>query len=421
MSENNIKPSDKHVDQDVPVTGNNITTEQASRQPAKKVRRPLLEIRNLVKKYGDVAAVNNVDLTIYEGEIFALLGSSGCGKSTLLRMLAGFEQPTSGSIILDGKDMSVLPPYKRPVNMMFQSYALFPQMTVAQNIAFGLKQDRIYKDGIKKGFFDFGKRLSREEIEARVDKMLKLVHMEEYRERKPHQLSGGQKQRVALARSLAKQPRLLLLDEPMGALDKKLREQMRLELVNIIESVGVTCVMVTHDQEEAMTMAERIAIMNRGELIQVDEPRKVYENPNCCFAAEFIGSVNMFESRLITSDRNGSVIRSKDLDHDIHLDIDVDLADGMDVTVAIRPEKIYIERSFPVDDKGRKMVNNYTSGIVENIAYMGDISIYYVRIPSGKIVITTLPNADRFNIGLPTWDDQVYLSWDPESCVTLTF
>ena len=421
MFENIIKPSDKQIDKAGPVTCDNLTTDQVSKQPVKKVRRPLLEIRNLVKRYGEVAAVNNVDLTIYEGEIFALLGSSGCGKSTLLRMLAGFEQPTSGSIILDGKDMSVLPPYKRPVNMMFQSYALFPQMTVAQNIAFGLKQDRIYKNGVKKHLFDFGKRLPREEIEARVEKMLKLVHMEEYRERKPHQLSGGQKQRVALARSLAKQPRLLLLDEPMGALDKKLREQMRLELVNIIESVGVTCVMVTHDQEEAMTMAERIAIMNRGELIQVDEPRKVYENPNCCFAAEFIGSVNMFESRLITSDRSGSVIRSKDLEQDIHLDIDVDLADGMDVTVAIRPEKIYIERSFPLDDKGQKMVNNYTSGIVENIAYMGDVSIYYVRIPSGKIVITTLPNADRFNIGLPTWDDQVYLSWDSESCVTLTF
>ena len=421
MSENIVESNAQPADDTVSAARENHKTEPASRQPVKKVRRPLLEIRNLVKKYGDVAAVNNVDLTIYEGEIFALLGSSGCGKSTLLRMLAGFEQPTSGSILLDGRDMSVLPPYKRPVNMMFQSYALFPQMTVSQNIAFGLKQDRINKNGEKQGLFDFGKRLSREEIETRVDKMLKLVHMEEYRDRKPHQLSGGQKQRVALARSLAKQPRLLLLDEPMGALDKKLREQMRLELVNIIESVGVTCVMVTHDQEEAMTMAERIAIMNRGELIQVDEPRKVYENPNCCFAAEFIGSVNMFESRLITSNRDGSVIRSKDLEQEIHLDIDVDLADGMDVTVAIRPEKIYIEKSFPCNDKGEKLINNYTSGIVENIAYMGDISIYYVRIPSGKIVITTLPNADRFNVGLPTWDDQVYLSWDPESCVTLTF
>ncbi len=417
VSENTLNSDVKKSDVD---NQHKADVNQASKQPVKKTRRPLLEIKNLVKKYGVVTAVNNVDLTIYEGEIFALLGSSGCGKSTLLRMLAGFEQPTSGSILLDGKDLIDYPPYKRPVNMMFQSYALFPHMTVRQNIAFGLKQDRIYPNGEKTGLFCFGKKLPKEEIEARVDKMLHLVHMEEYQDRKPHQLSGGQRQRVALARSLAKQPKLLLLDEPMGALDKKLREQMRLELVDIIESVGVTCVMVTHDQEEAMTMAERCAIMNRGELVQVGEPRKIYENPNCCFAAEFIGSINMFDCKLVTSGKEGSVIRSKDLEKDIHLDIDVDLADGMDVTVAIRPEKIYIEKKFPLDDKGQKMVNNYTTGVVENIAYMGDISIYYVRIPSGKIVITTLPNVDRFNMGLPTWDDQVFLSWDAESCITLT-
>lgn len=369
-----------------------------------KERRPLLEIKNLTKKYDANVAVNDVSLTIYEGEIFALLGSSGCGKSTLLRMLAGFETPTSGSIVLDGKDLTDVPPYKRPLNMMFQSYALFPHMTVAQNIAFGLKQDRLPKA----------------EIESRVVKMLKLVHMEEYAQRKPHQLSGGQRQRVALARSLAKQPKVLLLDEPMGALDKKLREQMRLELVDIIDSVGVTCVMVTHDQEEAMTMAERIAIMDRGEFVQIGGPREIYENPNCCFTAEFIGSVNMFDCVLLTSDRNGSTIMSKDLEHEIKLDIDVDLADGMEVTVAIRPEKIYIEKTMPTDENGNPLTYNYATGVVENIAYMGDISIYYVRIKSGKIVITTLPNVDRFNVGLPTWDDQVFLSWDPESCVTLT-
>ncbi len=370
-----------------------------------KDRKPLLVIKDLTKAYDANLAVNNVNLTIYEGEIFALLGSSGCGKSTLLRMLAGFETPTSGAIYLDGQDMTNVPPYKRPVNMMFQSYALFPHMTVEQNIAFGLKQDKLPKA----------------EINARVEKMLKLVHMEEYAHRKPHQLSGGQRQRVALARSLAKQPRVLLLDEPMGALDKKLREQMRLELVDIVESVGVTCVMVTHDQEEAMTMAERVAIMDRGEFIQIGGPREIYENPNCCFTAEFIGSVNLFESTLITSDHTGSIIRSKDLENEIRLDIDVDLADGMEVFVALRPEKIYIERTFPVDENGKELTANYAIGVVENIAYMGDISIYYVRLKSGKIVITTLPNVDRFNVGLPTWDDQVYLSWDPESCVTLTF
>ena len=350
-----------------------------SREPVKKARRPLLEIKNITKKYGDNVAVDNVDLTIYEGEIFALLGSSGCGKSTLLRMIAGFENPTSGSIILDGEDIIGVPPYKRHLNMMFQSYALFPHMTVYQNIAFGLKQEHLPK----------------KTIDERVQKMLKLVHMEEYVNRKPNQLSGGQRQRVALARSLAKQPKLLLLDEPMGALDKKLREQMRLELVNIIESVGVTCIMVTHDQEEAMTMAERIAIMNRGEFIQVGSPRQIYENPNCCFAAEFIGSVNMFDCTLITSGADiGSQIRCKDLQNDIHLDLDVDLDDGMEVTIAIRPEKIYIEKTMPVDEDGKPLTCNYTTGIVTEIAYMGDISIYHVRLPSGKIVITTLPNVE---------------------------
>ena len=388
------------------VAANDKAQANKNREPVKKVRRPLLEIKNITKKYGDNIAVDNVDLTIYEGEIFALLGSSGCGKSTLLRMIAGFENPSSGSILLDGEDIIGVPPYKRHLNMMFQSYALFPHMTVGQNIAFGLKQEKLPK----------------KVIEERVDKMLKLVHMEEYVNRKPNQLSGGQRQRVALARSLAKQPKLLLLDEPMGALDKKLREQMRLELVNIIESVGVTCIMVTHDQEEAMTMAERIAIMNRGEFIQVGSPRQIYENPNCCFAAEFIGSVNMFESTLVTSGPEvGSIIRCKDLEHDIHLDLDVDLDDGMEVTVAIRPEKIYIEKTQPVDEDGKPLKDNYTTGIVTEIAYMGDISIYHVKLNSGKVVITTLPNVDRFNKGLPTWDDKVFLSWDPESCVTLTF
>lgn len=380
--------------------------ELIKKQPVKKERRPLLVIENLTKAYDENLAVNNVNLTIYEGEIFALLGSSGCGKSTLLRMLAGFETPTSGAIYLDGKEISQEPPYKRPVNMMFQSYALFPHMTVSQNIAFGLKQDKLPKN----------------EIQERVDKMLKLVHMEEYANRKPFQLSGGQRQRVALARSLAKQPKVLLLDEPMGALDKKLREQMRLELVDIIESVGVTCVMVTHDQEEAMTMAERIAIMNRGEFIQIGGPREIYENPNSRFSAEFIGSINMFDGTLVTSGPNqGSIISCPELDSNIVLDLDVDLADGMDITVAIRPEKIYIEKTFPKDENGVELKSNYAVGVVENIAYMGDISIYHVKLSSGRVIITTLPNVDRFNVGLPVWDDKVFLSWDPESCITLTF
>ncbi|HAH14174.1 MAG TPA: polyamine ABC transporter ATP-binding protein, partial [Pantoea agglomerans] len=242
-----------------------------------KALTPLLEIRNLTKSFDGQHAVDDVSLTIYKGEIFALLGASGCGKSTLLRMLAGFEPPTSGQIVLDGQDLSHVAPYQRPINMMFQSYALFPHMTVEQNIAFGLKQDRLPKG----------------EITSRVAEMLALVHMQEFAKRKPHQLSGGQRQRVALARSLAKRPKLLLLDEPMGALDKKLRDRMQLEVVDILERVGATCVMVTHDQEEAMTMAGRIAIMNRGKFVQIGEPEEIYEHPTSRYSAEFIGSVNV--------------------------------------------------------------------------------------------------------------------------------
>lgn len=367
--------------------------------PVEQNKKPILEIKSLTKNFSNFTAVNNVDLTIYEGEIFALLGSSGCGKSTLLRMLAGFEHPSAGHIILDGEDIVDLPPYKRTLNMMFQSYALFPYMTVRQNIAFGLKQEKLPKDVINE----------------RVDKMLKLVHMEDYVDRKPYQLSGGQRQRVALARSLAKEPRLLLLDEPMGALDKKLREQMRLELVDIINSVGVTCLMVTHDQEEAMTMADRIAIMDRGEFVQIGGPREIYENPNCRFSAEFIGSVNMFDCTLTTSNANGSFIACNDFPRPIELQHDIDIADGMPLLIAMRPEKIYISHEEPQEE------TNWCSGIVENIAYLGDISIYYVRLPSGRIITSTLPNVDRFKVGLPTWDDKVYLSWDPESCIALTF
>ena len=359
-----IKPQDSaeiKANEQASVVSSNKNTHRPGEKPGQKIspvkqnKKPILEIKKLTKEFNNFVAVNNVDLTVYQGEIFALLGSSGCGKSTLLRMLAGFETPSSGHIILEGKDIGDLPPYKRNLNMMFQSYALFPYMNVWQNIAFGLKQEHLAKNI----------------IEERVEKMLKLVHMEDYVERKPYQLSGGQRQRVALARSLAKEPKLLLLDEPMGALDKKLREQMRLELVDIINSVGVTCLMVTHDQEEAMTMADRIAIMDRGEFVQIGGP--------------------------------------------IELMHDLDLADGMPLSIAMRPEKIYISHEKPEEEA------NWCEGVVENIAYLGDISIYYVRLNSGRVISSTLPNVDRFNVGLPTWDDHVYLSWDPESCIALTF
>ena len=303
---------------------NDIIPRQAPK--VHKAFTPLLEIRNLSKTFDGQLAVDDVNLTIYKGEIFALLGASGCGKSTLLRMLAGFEMPSSGQIVLDGQDLAHVPPYQRPINMMFQSYALFPHMSVEQNIAFGLKQDR----------------LSRGEISQRVEEMLSLVHMQEYAKRKPHQLSGGQRQRVALARSLAKRPKLLLLDEPMGALDKKLRERMQLEVADILERVGVTCVMVTHDQEEAMTMAGRIAIMNRGKFVQIGEPEEIYEHPNSRYSAEFIGSVNVFDGILKEQLDDALLIQSPGLLNPLKVDLDAAVVESVPVQIALRQEKILL-------------------------------------------------------------------------------
>lgn len=359
---------------------------------------PLLEVRNLTKSFDGQAAVDDVSLTIYKGEIFALLGASGCGKSTLLRMLAGFEHPTQGQIVLDGQDLSLVPPYQRPINMMFQSYALFPHMTVEKNIAFGLKQDK----------------LSRAEIKDRVEEMLTLVHMREFAGRKPHQLSGGQRQRVALARSLAKRPKLLLLDEPMGALDKKLRDRMQLEVVDILERVGVTCVMVTHDQEEAMAMAGRIAIMNRGKFVQIGEPEEIYEHPTTRFSAEFIGSVNMFEGLLKERQDDALIIQSPGLVHPLKVNTDVSVVDGVPVHVALRPEKIMLCEEVTEDGC------NFAVGEVVHIAYLGDLSIYHVRLNSGQIISAQLQNAYRYRKGAPTWGDEVRLCWEAYSCVVLT-
>ncbi|WP_455814447.1 putrescine ABC transporter ATP-binding subunit PotG [Pseudomonas graminis] len=365
---------------------------------AGKALTPLLEIRNLTKSFDGQHAVDDVNLTIYKGEIFALLGASGCGKSTLLRMLAGFEAPTQGQIVLDGLDLSHVPPYQRPINMMFQSYALFPHMTVEQNIAFGLKQDRLPKG----------------EIAERVAEMLTLVHMQEFAKRKPHQLSGGQRQRVALARSLAKRPKLLLLDEPMGALDKKLRDRMQHEVVDILERVGATCVMVTHDQEEAMTMAGRIAIMNRGKFVQIGEPEEIYEHPTTRFSAEFIGSVNLFEGLLRERQEDGLIIESPGLIHPLKVASDVSVVDGVPVSVALRPEKVMLCDEIPADGC------NFAVGEVVHIAYLGDLSIYHVRLHSGQMISAQLQNAYRFRKDTPTWGDEVRLCWDADSCVVLT-
>lgn len=360
----------------------------------------LVKIDRVTKSFDGTIAVDNVNLTINRGEIFALLGGSGSGKSTLLRMLAGFETPTEGRIFLDGQDITKLPPYERPINMMFQSYALFPHMTVEQNIAFGLKQDKLPK----------------EQIKERVEQMLKLVHMTQYAHRKPHQLSGGQRQRVALARSLAKRPKLLLLDEPMGALDKKLRSQMQLELVEIIESVGVTCAMVTHDQEEAMTMAQRIAIMNQGTIEQIGSPMDIYETPATRLVCEFIGNVNMFEGEIVEDMSNHVTITCPTLPNPIYIGHGLSTrAEDKKVTFAIRPEKILISQQKPEVEHPDY---NWTTGTVYDIAYLGGHSIYYIELPSGAIVQSFMANSER-HVKRPTWDDQVYLYWEDESGVVL--
>ena len=358
---------------------------------------PYITIERVTKKFGDFVAVNDVSLKIFKKELFCLLGGSGCGKTTLLRMLAGFEDPSSGKIFIDGVDMAGIPPYERPVNMMFQSYALFPHMTVEQNVAFGLKQDR----------------LPAKEIEKRVANMLELVKLSQFCKRKPHQLSGGQRQRVALARSLVKQPKLLLLDEPLGALDKKLREHTQFELVNLQEQLGVTFVVVTHDQEEAMTLSSRIGVMNLGEIVQVGTPKDIYEYPSSKFVAEFIGNVNMFQGRMIEDLPDRVRIESPELGGTIFVDHGVSSAPDVLLWAAIRPEKINITIDKPAQE------DNVAHGVVKEVAYMGDMSIYLVQLDSGKVVRITQQNAYRHADDLITWDQQVYVHWHPSSPVVL--
>ena len=356
-----------------------------------------LRIESVTKRFGDFVAVDNVSLSIFKGEIFCLLGGSGCGKTTLLRMLAGFESPTSGRILIDGQDMAGIPPYERPVNMMFQSYALFPHMTVAANVAFGLEQEGV----------------ARPEIERRVREMLDIVKLGEFAKRKPHQLSGGQRQRVALARALVKKPKLLLLDEPLGALDKKLREHTQFELINLQEQLGVTFVVVTHDQEEAMTLASRIGVMNKGQIAQVGTPTEIYEFPSSRFVADFIGSVNMFEGRLIEDEPGYVRIRCDDLDTTVFVSHGISAAPDARVFVAIRPEKIEMTRGQAAEGE------NCVGGVVREIAYMGDMSVYLVRLDGGRTVRVTIPNIERHEERI-VWDERVVLRWQPSSPVVLT-
>jgi len=361
--------------------------------------RPFIEIKNVSKQFGAFVALQDVSLKIYKGELFSLLGGSGCGKTTLLRLIAGFMTPSSGSIIIDGQDMTNVPPHLRPVNMMFQSYALFPHMSVFDNIAYGLK-----KEGVKKA-----------EIKDRVEDALNLVQLRPFTARKPHQLSGGQRQRVALARALVKRPKALLLDEPLAALDKKLREQTQYELMNIQYKVGITFIVVTHDQEEAMALSTRIAVMDRGQVYQVGRPTEIYEYPNCRFTAGFIGTMTIFEG-VITGFQNGNIfVRSTELGNNLVVAYaGAILPVGTAVGVAIRPEKIFI------NPEGRADAPNSVMAKVRDLGYFGGVTAYRMTTPTGKLVAVNLTNIGREINRRVDWDAEVELSWSADAAILLT-
>ena len=357
---------------------------------------PFLEIKGITKKFGATTAVDDVTLNIYRGELFCLLGGSGCGKSTLLRMLSGFEEPTAGQILIDGKDQAGVPPHARETNMMFQSYALFPHMSVEKNIAYGLKREGI----------------ARAEIATRVTEMLSLVKLDGFATRKPDQLSGGQRQRVALARALIKRPKLLLLDEPLGALDKKLREETQFELMTLQEELGVTFVVVTHDQEEAMTLATRLGVMDAGKLIQIGTPREVYEYPTSRMVAKFIGSVNMFEGHIEEDEAHSASVATDMWPTSISLNHAITGVTGQDVAVAVRPEKMLISKT-PLD------LPNTAQGTVIEIAYMGSLTIFIVELETGHHVRITEPNQIRSGEHEFDWDEKVHVGFDGSAGVVV--
>lgn len=362
---------------------------------------PFIQIKGLSKQFDDFTAVDNVTLDIYKGELFTILGGSGCGKSTLLRMLAGFEVPSAGQIIIDGVDMANIPAYDRPINMMFQSYAVFPHMTVEQNIGYGLKKDK----------------LAKAEIATRVKDMLHLVQLDELAKRKPHHLSGGQRQRVALARALIKQPKVLLLDEPLAALDKKLREQTQFELINLQYELGITFVVVTHDQEEAMTLSDRLAVMDAGRFIQTGTPTQVYESPNNRFVADFFGTINFFNATVVSTDPATNTLCAKleKTGTQLKANSDVAFAAGTEITIAVRPEKIIVSQQRPEGDH-----LTITKGTVEDLAYYGNRSLYRIRSQSGRIIQVSAQNYQRSEALVLEWDDEVFLSWDSSCNVVLS-
>ncbi len=358
---------------------------------------PLIRIEGVTKRFGDFTAVDSIDLNIYRKEFFALLGPSGCGKTTLMRMLAGFETPTEGRVTIDGQDMKGVPPNARAVNMMFQSYALFPHLSVWDNIAFGLRRDGMDKD----------------RIAARVEEMLKLVQLEQFARRKPHMISGGQRQRVALARSLAKAPKLLLLDEPLGALDKKLRQDTQFELMDIQEKTGTTFVIVTHDQEEAMTVASRVAVMDQGQIKQVATPAQIYEQPNSVYVADFIGDVNLIEGRVSAVDGASATLDWAEGQRPIIGQVGGPLSKGAKATVAVRPEKLSISREEPTDRANRLF------GKILDIGYLGNLSTYHVETSGGKVIKCEMINVSRIDRRDYTWEDEVWLSWSDTAGLVL--
>jgi putrescine transport system ATP-binding protein len=359
---------------------------------------PFIEVRELSKHFGDFVAVDAVNLSIARGELFSILGGSGCGKTTLLRMLAGFETPTSGRIFLDGVDITDQPPYERPLNMMFQSYAIFPHMTVEKNVGYGLVKERLPKP----------------EIASRVADILKLVQMEDFAKRKPNQLSGGQRQRVALARALIKRPKVLLLDEPLAALDKKLREHTQFELMNIQDKLGITFIVVTHDQEEAMILSSRIAVMEKGRFEQIGTPQEVYEYPLNRFVADFIGTINTFEGRVIGQTDDQLRVACPDAGAHLAALTTDQYAPGSSVCIAVRPEKIYISQHAPDNNEDTRL-----QGVVEDFGYFGNLSLYRIRLDSGKIVQVSAQNRYRSAERQLEWDDRVFISWRPRSAVLL--